>query len=79
MDRHNECNLLNWFQNARKGNRIEQRWEKWFRTEKTNMDKKNQLDVNFVFFISLLIFAQHVSGNHVPMDGFVKRTHSLTH
>jgi len=28
---------------------------------------KNQLDVNFVFFISLLIVAQHVSGNHVPI------------
>jgi hypothetical protein len=30
------------------------------------VDKKNQLDVTFVFFISLLIVAQHVSGNHVP-------------
>ena len=30
-----------------------------------NVDKKNQLDVTFVFFISLLIVAQHVSGNHV--------------
>ena len=30
-------------------------------------DKKNQLDVNFVFFISLLIVAQLVSGNHVPI------------
>ena len=29
------------------------------------VDKKNQLDVTFVFFISLLIVAQHVSGNHV--------------
>jgi hypothetical protein len=29
--------------------------------------KKNQLDVTFVFFISLLIVAQHVSGNHVPI------------
>ena len=28
---------------------------------------KNQLDVTFVFFISLLIAAQHVSGNHVPI------------
>ena len=28
---------------------------------------KNQLDVSFVFFISLLIVAQHVSGNHVPI------------
>ena len=31
------------------------------------VDKKNQLDVTFVFFISLLIIAQHVSGNHVPI------------
>ena len=29
------------------------------------VDKKNQLDVTFVFFISLLLVAQHVSGNHV--------------
>jgi hypothetical protein len=29
--------------------------------------KKNQLDVTFVFFISLPIAAQHVSGNHVPI------------
>jgi hypothetical protein len=31
------------------------------------VDKKNQLDVTFVFFISLLIVAQHVSGNHVSI------------
>jgi hypothetical protein len=31
------------------------------------MDKKNQLDVTSVFFISLLLVAQHVSGNHVPI------------
>jgi len=31
------------------------------------VDKKNQLDVTFVFFISLLIIAQHVSGKHVPI------------
>ena len=31
------------------------------------VDKKNQLYVTFVFFISLLIVAQHVSGNHVPI------------
>ena len=31
------------------------------------VDKKNQLDVTLVFFISLLIVAQHVSGNHVPI------------
>jgi len=34
---------------------------------KIRVDKKNQLDVIFVFFISLLIVAQHVSGNHVPI------------
>jgi hypothetical protein len=33
---------------------------------KISVDKKNQLDVTF-FFISLLIVAQHVSGNHVPI------------
>ena len=32
-----------------------------------SVDKKNELDVTFVFFISLLIVAQHVSGNHVPI------------
>ena len=32
-----------------------------------SVDKINQLDVNFVFFISLLIVAQHVSDNHVPI------------
>ena len=32
-----------------------------------SVDKKNQLDVNFVFFNSLLIVARHVSGNHVPI------------
>jgi hypothetical protein len=31
------------------------------------MDKKNQLDVTLVFFNSLLLVAQHVSGNHVPI------------
>jgi len=34
---------------------------------KLSVDKKNQLDVTFVFFISLLLVAQHVSGNHVPI------------
>jgi hypothetical protein len=29
--------------------------------------KKNQLDVTLVFFISLLLVAEHVSGNHVPI------------
>jgi len=33
---------------------------------KFSVDKKIQLDVTFVFFISLVIVAQHVSGNHVP-------------
>ena len=33
----------------------------------SNVDKKNQLDVTFCIFISLLIVAQHVSGNHVPI------------
>ena len=32
-----------------------------------SVDKKNQLDVTFVFVISLLLVAQHVSGNHVPI------------
>jgi len=32
-----------------------------------SVDKENQLDVTFVFFISLLPVAQHVSGNHVPI------------
>ena len=32
-----------------------------------SVDKKNQLDVNFCIFISLLIVAKHVSGNHVPI------------
>ena len=34
---------------------------------KLSVDKKNQLGVTFLFFISLLIVAQHVSGNHVPI------------
>ena len=32
-----------------------------------SVDKKNKLDVTLVFFISILIAAQHVSGNHVPI------------
>ena len=32
-----------------------------------SVEEKNQLDVTFVFFISLLLVAQHVSGNHVPI------------
>ena len=32
------------------------------------MDKKYQLDVTFCI-LSLLIVAQHVSGNHVPSSG----------
>jgi len=31
------------------------------------VDKKNQLDVTFVFFVSLLLVAQHFSGNHVSI------------
>jgi len=38
-----------------------------FRRQIYIVDKKNQLDVTFLFFISLLIVAQHVSGNHVPI------------
>ena len=40
-----------------------------FCTELTeySVDTKNQLDVTFVFFISLLLVAQHVSDNHVPI------------
>ena len=32
-----------------------------------SVDEKIRLDVTFVFFISLLIVVQHVSGNHVPI------------
>jgi len=35
--------------------------------DKLCVNKKNQLDVTFVFFISLLLVAQHVSGNNVPI------------
>ena len=52
-------------------------WEKScsMRTEDRRTDghyeasvgKKNHLDVTFLFFISLLIVAQHISGNHVPI------------
>jgi len=38
-----------------------------YEIKRLSVDKKNQLDVTFVFFISLLIVAQHVSGNHVPI------------
>jgi len=31
------------------------------------VDEKNQVDVTFAFFISLLLDAQYVSGNHVPI------------
>ena len=31
------------------------------------MDGRKQPDVNFVFFISLLVVAQHVSGSRVPI------------
>jgi hypothetical protein len=50
------------------------------------VDKKYQLDVTFVFFISLLLLAQHVSGNHVPIisswrlrDVMFVLTHPWTH
>ena len=39
-----------------------------FKPDLKSVDKKNQLDVTFVFFISLLLVAQHVSGNHVPIN-----------
>ena len=32
-----------------------------------SVDKKKQLDVTFLFIISLLVVFQHVSGNHVPI------------
>ena len=44
------------------------RWTASFRKwHILSVDKKNQLVVTFVFFISLLLVAQHVSGNHVPI------------
>jgi len=39
----------------------------YLRSVLISVGKENQLDVSFVFFISLLIVAQHVSGNHVPI------------
>ena len=44
-------------------------WHKFERKDSKTfiVDKKNQLDVTFVFFISLILVAQHVSGNHVPI------------
>ena len=48
-------------------------WWMWMTREtgrmnlQNNVDKKNQLDVIFLLFISLLLVAQHVSGNHVPI------------
>ena len=36
-------------------------------TDTTTVDKRSQLDVTFVVFISLLLVAQHVSCNHVPV------------
>ena len=38
-----------------------------FQENLISVDKKDQLDVTFCIFISLLIVAQHVSGNHVPI------------
>jgi len=44
---------------------------KWFvqsRLKYSSVVKKNQIDVTFfVLFIYLLIVAQHISGNHVPI------------
>ena len=37
------------------------------RKQHSSVDKKTQLDVTICIFISLLIVAQHVSGNHVPI------------
>ena len=37
------------------------------RLKNTSVDKKNQLDVTFRILFSLLIVAQNVSGNHVPI------------
>jgi hypothetical protein len=39
----------------------------WSNTTIFFVDKENQLEVTFVYFISLLLVAQHVSGNHVPI------------
>ena len=36
----------------------------WSNTTIFFVDKENQLEVTFVYFISLLLVAQHVSGNH---------------
>jgi len=39
----------------------------WLTVYRNSVWIGNQLDVTFVFLISLLQFAQHVSGNHVPI------------
>ena len=52
---------------AKKKNRLKMFIVWTIQNKKYGVDKKNQLDVTFVFFISLLIVAQHVSGNHVPI------------
>ena len=41
--------------------------EKENKEKEVSVDKKNQLDVTFLFFIYFLLVAQHVSGNHVPI------------
>ena len=39
----------------------------WLTVHRNSLWIRNQLDVTFVFFISLLQVAQHVLGNHVPI------------
>jgi len=51
----------------RREHRMSSQWPFTVLTEILGVDKKNQLDVTFLCFISLLIAAQHVSGNHVPI------------
>jgi hypothetical protein len=43
------------------------------------VDKKNQLDVTFVFFISLILVAQHVSGNHIGQTSHNLKTRYHEH
>jgi hypothetical protein len=47
--------------------RTQQNTAKYKSNIQFSVDKKNQQMSLFVFFISLLIVAQHVSGNHVPI------------
>ena len=39
----------------------------WLTVHRNSMWIRKKIDVIFVFFISLLIVAQHVSGSHVPI------------